>query len=537
MKLRRYQQCIIDQVMSPENSSLNLLIQADTGSGKTPILAEITRKYTHVLCIAHRNILIKQLSKMLSLFKIKHDILATKYTKRQCILEDRKLGIDYIENESDKYVCSIDSLLSRFRRDKLYIDTQEKWTIIVDEAHHMITDNKWGKLKKIFPNSIIIGATATPCRLDNESLSSKQGGIFDKLIQSIELKEDSMIKLIDMGFLSPFKCYSLPEYIRTSKLIHSENGDYTYKSLCTETNKQKYKLAGDAVKYYKKLANNKQALAFCINIQIAKETAEYFKKNGISAAAIHSKLSKVESSRIFDLFERKQIKVLFNVDMISEGVDIPAIEVLIMLRKTSSLGMYRQWAGRLSRMSQGKKHGIILDHVANVREHNFPDYHIKWDIHSALEKEKTNLIPCPDCRFLILAWAPKCENCGLLFKSDKCLHEYDFEYVDIKLVEVHRRGADQKKISAQKKWIYENEIDKSLLNKHIANGFVGELINQIRESVILHLKEIISISECNDFLSLTTNKDFWITNFSSRDIKDNNHAKSLKVYKKWLNLN
>ena len=538
MKLRNYQQELVDLALSKKNLSLNLLIQADTGSGKTAVLAEIIRRSPQVLCIAHRNILIKQLSSTLAKFNIKHRILATTHTKRQCVLAHRLLEKDMINGSASKHVCSIDSLLSRHRRGRLLLDTSAPWLIVVDEAHHMVSKNKWGKLLEIFPNARLIGATATPCRLDQKSLSSKKDGCFDELIQASELKENSLKTLIDMGYISPFKCYSLPNHISTSGLTKYD-GDYTYKSLCTETNKVKYEMAGDAVKYYKKLAFNKQALVFCVSIELAKETAEYFKDNGVHSAAIHSGLSSVEVTRIFDLFQKKQIKVLCNVDMIGEGVDIPAIEALIMLRKTASFGLYRQWIGRSLRPESGKEHAIILDHVANIRTHDLPDKHIDWSLDNPPNARKSNLKPCPECRFLNMAWDAKCEECGTIFVSEdaQSTNQNDLKYIDIGLVEIHRRNADEKKKRAQKKWEYDNIINEYSLNRLSQTGFMGKLATKLRKLSVEHLTDSVSIARINDYLVATEAQEFWISQFSNSDINKNNPVKFIKVYRRWLKLN
>jgi superfamily II DNA or RNA helicase len=100
MKLRSYQ----SELAKTSAGSDNVLIQADTGSGKTRILAKIATQNRHVLCIAHRTILVKQLSRELAKFNIIHDVFATTHTIRQCIIEHRKLGINCTLTELD-LVC------------------------------------------------------------------------------------------------------------------------------------------------------------------------------------------------------------------------------------------------------------------------------------------------------------------------------------------------------------------------------------------------------------------------------------------------
>ncbi len=529
MKLRCYQKELVELSSGTDN----VLIQADTGAGKTPVISELARMDRYVLCIAHTNILVKQLSRMLAKFNIVHGVLATKYTQRQCIIEHRKLDLENLfDQESNKHIVSIDSLISRFRRKLLMIDTQNPWVILVDEAHHMVDNNKWGKLLTIFPNARVIGVTATPCRLDQQSLARKKGGVFDRLIQASKLKQDSVRTLIEMGYLSDFKAYSVPERINTHKLKLGKY-DFTYKSLEAETNKVVYEMAGDAVKHYKRLAKNKQALAFCVSIDIAQKTAEKFRKEGVPAAAIHSKQSATESARIFDLFEKRIIKVLVNVNMIGEGVDVPAIECLIMLRKTASFALIRQWCGRSLRPEENKPFAILIDHVGNLRTHGLPDLHVNWDLENPPQAKKTNLFPCPECFHLVDAWMDECPECGSnLKRAVDAKTETDVIYIDYDLVEIERRKIDENiKKEAIEKDLRENLV---LLGENV--GCMGGLAKSVHK-IKMWFAEVmqehkVSIYDLNMMFMKESGTGFWVSNFTFRDLNQNND-KCLKVYEKW----
>lgn len=529
MNLRSYQK----ELAALAAGSDNVLIQADTGAGKTPILAIIAKANKHVLFIAHRNILIKQGSKTMAAAGIKHDVIATTHTKRLCIIEHRKLGLaDSMIGDSNRYVCSIDSLLSRDRRNLLTINKETPWVIIVDEAHHMIDDNKWGKLSKIFPNARIIGATATPCRLDQVSLARSKGGVFDRMAQAAELKQDSVRTLIERGFLADFKCYSVPERIDRQRLRLGTH-DYTYKSLDKATREVLFEMAGDAVDHYLRLADGKQALAFCASIQIAQKTADYFKENGISAAAIHSKMTAVDVSRVFDLFERKHIKVLCNVDMIGEGVDVPAIEALILLRKTASFGMYRQWIGRSLRPESGKDHAIIIDHVGNIRTHGLPDKHIDWSLENPPQAEKSCLVPCPECRFLVKAWEQTCPECGSALQTLGAMdRQTDVEYIDFQLVEVMRQEIDKTKAEEAKQKDFEENIQLLKLNTASMSALTKN-IHSLKLWVSSVLTDAsISIYEQNIYFAEHDENQYWLDRFTMADKLKNNADKAIKEFRK-----
>lgn len=530
MKLRRYQQ----ELAKTSAGSDNVLIQADTGSGKTRIMAKIAQQNKYVLCVAHRTILVKQLSRELAKFNIRHDVLATIHTIRQCIVEHRKQGVaDGFIKKGNKHVVSIDSLLSRYRRGLLTINTAHEWVVIVDEAHHMIDKNKWGKLLKIFPNARIVGLTATPCRLDQESLAHNKGGVFHRLIQASELKQNSVKTLIEKGFLCDFKCYSVPECLKEENLKLGV-ADYTPKSLAEETNKFTAHMAGDAVKHYSRLADGKQALAFCVNIDIAIRTAEKFKQAGIASAAIHSKMSSVEVARVFNLFELRQIKVLVNVDMIGEGVDIPAIEAVIMLRKTASFGLFRQWCGRSLRPEDNKPHAILIDHVGNIRTHGLPDRHIAWSLDNPPQAVKSNLIPCPECLKLVKAWIKACPECGFdLTKSVDAGFPVDVKYIDLSLVEMMRREIDEK-IKQQYK---EQQLHENLQILEVKLEGLGHLCRTLHKIKLWCSEQLIiegvGIYQLNVFFEAEAKQDFWLNHFTFSDL-NNNNEKCIRVYKKWL---
>jgi len=534
MKLRGYQ----SELVELSAGSDNVLIQADTGSGKTPVLATIASQGHYVIAVAHRNILVKQLSKTLARMGVGHTVLAAKSTVRGCIVEHRRLGLSEIYTLSSQHVqvASIDTLLSRHRRGTLGldvdVDVDEEWLILVDEAHHMIDANKWGSLTKIFKNSRVIGFTATPCRLDGESLSSKKGGVFDRLIQASELKKDSVKKLIEKGYLSDFKAYSVPEIIDDGALKLGSH-DYTYKSLSTETGKVVFEMAGDAIKHYKRLADGKQALAFCVSIEIAKKSAESFRDAGIPSAAIHSKLSQNESNRIFDLFERRVIKVLFNVDMIGEGVDVPAIEALIMMRKTASFALYRQWIGRSLRPEQSKPHAILIDHVGNIRTHGLPDEHVEWNLENPPKQVKSNLNPCPKCSFLVKAWTDYCPECGEDLRKSNAYSASDVKYINYALVEIERRKiAEGVKKSAREKELRDN---LQILSERTSGfGALKKSVHKVKRWVADVLQsDGVSVYDLNRFFTAESDTGFWIQNFTFADI-NNNKEKPKKVYQKWL---
>ncbi|HHC7130696.1 TPA: DEAD/DEAH box helicase [Vibrio parahaemolyticus] len=524
MGLRDYQKELVSSTLS---CSDNVLIQADTGAGKTRILSVIAKSHTHVLLVAHRNALVSQLSLEFAKTGLFHNMISSKSTARRAeTLHRRNVGRSLLSLKSNRFVCSIDTLLSKASRKQLDIDVNEKWLIIVDEAHHVTEENKWGKLAAVFKRSRIVGATATPSRLDGVPLKRGMGGVFDRLLQAESLKTDSVAKLIQRGFLSPFKCFGVESRLNDDALKLGRN-DYTTSSLINETGKHVQEMAGDAVLHYKKLAYNKQAVAFCVSIEIAKKTAEAFRQAGISSAAIHSKMGSKEVNNIFDLFESGQIKVLCNVDMTGEGVDIPALEVLIMLRKTASLTLYRQWVGRVLRICTGKSNAIIIDHADNIRRHGLPDSHITWSLEHSPVEQKSNLISCKHCNFLVKAWAERCPECGELLRSESSYSDKDVKYIDCALVEFYRtKHAQESRDNALASTVPLDDI--RYLNQH--GNKVGSISTKVALWFFDNIKEDITRKQAEDFFFRNNNMQFWASHFTLSDLNKSNRKKCLKVF-------
>lgn len=524
MALRDYQKEIVKSTLSEKG---NVLIQADTGAGKTRILAAIAKKHTHVLLVAHRNALVTQLSLEFAKSGLYHNTLCAKTTRRRAeLLHRRHIGKCMLSKTASRFVCSVDTIISKEKNGTLEINNGENWLIIVDEAHHMVEKNKWGKLCEIFRNAKVVGATATPCRLDGVSLKKGYGGVFDVLVQAESLKKDSVSKLIQKGFISPFKCFASECPIDEAELTIFSN-DYTAHSQIKMAKKYFQLMSGDAVSYYKKLANGKQAVAFCVSIELAERTAQVFRKAGIASAAIHSKMGRTEVDKVFDMFESKQVQVLCNVDMTGEGVDIPAIEVLIMLRKTASLALYRQWIGRSLRPCSGKELAIIIDHADNVRKFGLPDEHVEWSLERPPKQQKSNLIRCPFCSFLIKAWSLDCPECGKGLRTGLGMSPKDIKYVDLKLVEIYRTKIEQE--------TRDNVVASSISTDeirylHKKEGKMGGVETKVALWFFENIKNNVTRKQAEDFFLMNNNIEFWSKHFTLAELNKLNEKKCMRIF-------
>ena len=182
MELRPYQaelERAIQQVWAGGTS--NALAVLPTGGGKTVLFSYIKHHHAgHSIAIAHRQELVEQISLALAREGLKHQIIAPQPVVKQCIARHmQELGHTLYDPRATTAVAGVDTLLRRKNID------WAKFTLwVMDEAHHVLTDNKWGKAVALMPHAKGLGVTATPVRADGRGLGNGRpdnGGIPDPL--------------------------------------------------------------------------------------------------------------------------------------------------------------------------------------------------------------------------------------------------------------------------------------------------------------------------------------------------------------------
>ena len=408
MQLRDYQESAIDGIRASfRKGNRRVLLVLPTGGGKTVcfsyIAAGVAQNQKRVLIIAHRRELLKQISNALKMVGVKHAVMTGGY-----------IGIP----TAPVVVASVFTLARRVHR------FPAPDLIIGDEAHHFTPDSTWGKVANFFPSAKILGVTATPERLDGKGL----GLMFDDMVMGPTVAE-----LTEQGFLSPADVYapSRPDLAA----VRTRMGDYAMGEL--EGAMDKPSITGSAVVHYAKLAPGKRAIAFCVSVKHAKDVAEEFRKAGYQSHHIDGGMDDRERDGVLRQFEEGTIQVLTSCDLISEGFDLPAVEVAIMLRPTKSLSLYLQQAGRAIRIAPGKEKTVILDHAGNTAVHGFIDEHRDWKltIGNVREKRDTEVAAtvrnCPKC-FAMHRPMPMCPKCGHVYKvGSRMVKQVDGELVQV----------------------------------------------------------------------------------------------------------
>ncbi len=334
--------------------------------------------------------------------------------------------------------------------------------ILVDEAHHALAKS-YQRILKQFPKAIVLLFTATPHRTGRTQLDQ----IADDIIVGQSIHE-----LTGKGFLAPFRYFQPPNDFDSKLLKRSSTGDFTNESM---QEAMSTKIFGHIVKQYKRIADGMQAVVYTYSVDSAIKIANEFNSEGISAIEVDGTTSKEKRDLAVRKFRNQEIKILVNVNLFTEGVDLPNVDCVIMARPTASLALYLQFSMRCLNPRPGKT-AIIIDHANNFKTFGYPDDDRDWKkaIKSGRQKSKSllkdpglSIVTCDYCFAVVKASEVKDGKCPICGKPIK-VHEAK-PVSDVDLVEASKER--QKAI---------REIVKSDLLKSVATKAVGEL-HSLRE--------------------------------------------------------
>lgn len=390
LELRDYQAHLVDEAREHIRAGCNaVLIQSPTASGKTVLVAHMLRNAAdrgyRAWFVVHRRELI-------------HQSVATLTDAAGLSVGVVAAGFPGNRHEPVQ-VCSIQSLRGRW-------NLLPKPSLVVwDECHH-VAASSWSDVFNAHPSAAHIGLTATPERLDGVGL----GGWFKELVIGPSVGE-----LIDDGWLSKFKLYSPPGPDLSA--VHIMAGDYNRKEL--DAVMAGSAVMGDVLTHYRKLAAGKRMVLFAWSIESSIEIAAKFNAAGIPAEHVDGSTAMQDRDAAMARFKRGETLVLTNVDLFGEGLDIPAIEAVALLRPTQSLSLYLQQVGRSLRPAAGKDYAVILDHAGNALRHGLPDDPRAWSLQSGRRKRVGDgaapIRQCPQCYAVMAAARPTCVECGFKF--------------------------------------------------------------------------------------------------------------------------
>lgn len=397
-------------------------------TGKTVVMAEIARRTTEnnnrVMFLIHRKEVLDQ---------------AVKTFKEQ----DVKMNLT---------TMGMVQTLTR-RVDKLPVPD----VILVDEAHHALAKS-YQRILKQFPKAIVLLFTATPHRTGRMQLDQ----IADDIIVGQSIHE-----LTDKGFLAPFRYFQPPNDFNSKLLKRGSTGDFTNESM---EQAMSTKIFGHIVKQYKRIASGMQAVVYTYSVDSAIKIAKEFNSEGVSAVEVDGTTSKEKRDLAVRKFREQEIKILVNVNLFTEGVDLPNVDCVIMARPTASLALYLQFSMRCLNPRPGKT-AIIIDHANNFKTFGYPDDDRDWKqaIQSGKQKSKSlltdpglSIVTCDYCFAVVKASEVKNGKCPICGKPIK-IHEAK-PVSDVDLIEASKERQN-----------LIHEIVHSNLLKEVANKNVNEL--------------------------------------------------------------
>lgn len=413
VKLDRPYQGVVKQNMRDgwDSSHQNIFIRVPTGGGKTHIFTSFTAEHGEpTVCVAHRDKLIAQASCDFAAKGIRHNIIGNRDTIRNIItLHHKQFGASFYDRNAYSHVASVDTLVKH---------TSAAWMkriryLIQDEGHHCLRDNKWGAVSRLFPQARGLYPTATPLRADGYGLSRATDGIGDLLIEG-----PSEWELMRLGYLSPYRMICPENDLDLSNISLTPTGDFSPEKLRKAVHAST--ITGNVVQHYLNFTPGQLGLTFAVDIQSCIEICEEYNRAGVRAEIITSKTDILIRYETMRRFEDREVLMLVSVDILGEGTDIPAVEVVIMARPTYSLVTYRQQAGRQWRPHANKIKGTIVDAVGNVIRHDVPHAPRIWTLDRRIKKSKGDTMNevqikiClnPICMAPYPKYKTQCPECG-----------------------------------------------------------------------------------------------------------------------------
>lgn len=387
-----------------------------TGSGKTRIMAEQGGK-TDTLKIyqAHRKELVGQIALALAKEDLPHRIIGDKKLIKFCTEQQmEKNGYSTYSPSAGIIVVSAQTLRNR-HHEKWHDDVREFFS---DEGHHGVQGSTWGLNREKFPNAFGVWPTATPWRTDGRGLGRHADGYIDRMLIGPDMRT-----LINQQHLSEYELVMDQTDIDLTRVaISKKTGEYVDPQLRKALKQSS--IVGDTVESYLKYAAGRLTVVFTADVDLAEDTAQRFRENGVPAEAISARNSNEERAAIGRRFERRETLVLVNCDLLGEGYDVPAIECCIMDRPTESYGLFVQQWGRALRYAPGKT-ALIIDKVGNTRKFlargfPLPDNHHQWTLDgrprgtsaSGGGEAMTTCTNVPECGWPYPAEMSTCPYCG-----------------------------------------------------------------------------------------------------------------------------
>ncbi len=436
MSLRPYQSAFYRQIQDAwAGGARNVIGTMATGGGKGVVIGHaVLQADCPARIVAHRGELVGQLSLALNRECVPHAIDApAPVIAAVCARHHEEHGRSWYKPRSQVRVCSVQTLASRGEEAR---DAERVGLVVMDEAHHVTKGTVWEKAVMLYANARGLFLTAHAIRGDHKGLGRSAHGLADALVVG-----PSFRALIDDGYLCDYRPIVADGGVDLSNVPVGTTGDYNHKKLCAATMASKH-IVGDAVQHYLKFAPGMLGINFCVSVEAATELQRAYSKANVRAEIITGETPTHVRTKLMRKFRERDILVLLSIDVLGEGVDVPAVEFVTMSRGTASFQVFAQQTGRGSRVSVGsewsacwdaigpearkaaiaasrKARFVLIDHVQNIVHHGLPCVPRRYDLETReRSKRKTEdevqirVCLSPDCLLPYPKELDACPQCG-----------------------------------------------------------------------------------------------------------------------------
>nr|DAL83136.1 MAG TPA: Chromatin remodeling complex ATPase [Caudoviricetes sp.] len=340
--LRPYQQAARDSIHAQwEQGRLRTLLVLPTGTGKTIVFASVAadqvRAGDRVLILAHRGELLEQAADKLQ--RSTGLVSAVEKAESTCLNSWFRVVVGSVQT------LQRPARLERFPRDYF-------GTIIIDEAHHAITDG-YRRILDYFEGAKVLGVTATPDRGDMRNL----GEVFDSLAYEYKLTD-----AIKEGYLCKIMAQTIPLQLNISE-VGFTSGDYSLGQLGTALDPYLEQIAAEMVQR----CRGRKTVVFLPLIKTSQKFRDLLNAKGFQAAEVNGQSA--DRKEVLADFDAGKYNVLCNSMLLTEGWDCPSVDCVMVLRPTKVRSLYSQMVGRGTRLAEGKTDLLLLDFLWMTDKH------------------------------------------------------------------------------------------------------------------------------------------------------------------------
>lgn len=329
-----------------ERGHFRNLVVAPTGTGKTWVSAFDYQRlrnagFERLLFVAHRNEILQQSQEVFRL-----------------VLDDPLFGERLVASERPAQWDHVFASIQSLNRTIDQLDPTRFDVVIVDEFHHAEADTYRRLLEHLQPR-VLIGLTATPERADGREIWHW----FDERVAS----EMRLWEALDQGLLCPFHYLGIGDGTDL-RGIGFQRGRYV-------TSELEGVLTGDHIRAQRIVdalgewvlnPGEMRALGFCVGINHARFMAEQFNAAGLPSVALDGETNAEDRGEAVRRLRRGELRAIFTVDIFNEGVDIPEVDTILLLRPTESATVFLQQVGRGLRWAEGKSVLTVLDFIGQA---------------------------------------------------------------------------------------------------------------------------------------------------------------------------